>query len=205
MNAANYRPEKLEDFIGAARKKGRVLIEKIKREKVVVDPILLLLQGKPGTGKTRLAQVLAMELAGSKYAIEEFNGKEVGVDTVRSWMNSLGQGNIWSSWRVRLIHEVDLCSADARNLLLTYTDRIERFEAVFATCNPRVEMFEERFQSRFQYTQIENTSTDDVREWLISKWKLPNAVATSIAFQSAGNVRLALKSTQDWMDLQLAA
>jgi replication-associated recombination protein RarA len=205
MNPANYRPVKIEDFIGSARREGEILLAKFKREREGGGPFRILLQGAPGTGKSRLAQVLARDLAGHELGIEEVNGKMVGIDVVRDWMQRAPYRSLFGDYQVKLINEIDLCTADAMNLLLTYVDQLPPFRAVIATCNPPLEMFAERFQSRFQYRKIKNCTTSEVSEWLVSKWKMPQPVATAIAVQSGGNVRLAMNDAQDWWDTKLAS
>ena len=46
-------------------------------------PLAIVLTGAPGIGKTTLANMLALKLTGSNYAVTTENGKEVGVDRVR--------------------------------------------------------------------------------------------------------------------------
>lgn len=204
MNPSNYVPRKIEDFIGSARREGEILMAKIKRERGGGGPFRFMLQGSPGTGKTRLAQVLARELAGHELGVEEVNGKEVGIELVRDWMRSAPYRSLFGDFQVKLVNEVDLCTPDATNLLLTYCDQLPQYRAIIATCNPPIEMFAERFQSRFQYRKIRNCETAEVREWLESKWSIPSDVAGRMAVQSAGNVRLALNDAQDWWDTKLA-
>ena len=83
----NWRPRTAEDLIGQAKRVALAQASKAKR--LASDPsatMKLLLYGPPGVGKTSVVELVALQLAGTPLAIEDYNGREVTVDLVREWM-----------------------------------------------------------------------------------------------------------------------
>ena len=83
----NWRPKTAEDLIGQAKRVAMAQASKAKR--LSSDPsatMKLLLYGPPGVGKTSVVELVALQLAGTPLAIEDYNGREVTVDLVREWM-----------------------------------------------------------------------------------------------------------------------
>ena len=83
-------------------------------------PVKILIYGPPGVGKTSIADMVADELAGTRFAIEEFNGKLVTVDVVKQWMAGLGTCSLFGVYSVRIINELDRCSRDAQAVSYTH-------------------------------------------------------------------------------------
>ena len=86
----NWRPRTAEDLIGQAKRVALAQVSKAKR--LSSDPsaaMKLLLYGPPGVGKTSVVELVALQLAGTPLAIEDYNGREVTVDLVREWMRQL--------------------------------------------------------------------------------------------------------------------
>ena len=71
--------------------------------------------------------------------IESFNGKEVTVDAVRSWMETLPYGSLFSNWSVKIINELDRCSKDAQDILLSYLDRLPPGKALIDQPPPTIQ------------------------------------------------------------------
>ena len=124
------------DFVGQAGKVAEVLLRKAERLRTNPDqPLKLLITGAPGIGKTCLVNLIARTLASHPVAIEDVNGKEVGLDLAREWTRSLAYGSIFGSWSVKVVNELDRCSKDAQDMLLTYLDRMKPGHAFLGTTN----------------------------------------------------------------------
>src|SRR6185369_7476499 len=95
----------------------------------------ILLYGNPGVGKTHLLDLLALELTGSKFAIEHVNGQSVSVDLVRHWRERGCYGNLFSDWTVKRIDELDHAGGSASAELLTLLDYLPPRVAILATTN----------------------------------------------------------------------
>ncbi len=76
--------------------------------------------------------VIARTLVNHPVAIEDVNGKEVGLELAREWTRSLAYGSLFGSWSVKVVNELDRCSKDAQDMLLTYLDRMKPGHAFLA-------------------------------------------------------------------------
>ncbi|MBN8459407.1 MAG: AAA family ATPase [Verrucomicrobia bacterium] len=112
------------DFVGQAGKVAEVLLRKAERLRMHPDqPLRLLVSGAPGIGKTSLVNLIARTLASHPAAIEEVSGLEVRLDLAREWTRSLAHSTLFGPWSVKVVNELDRCSKDAQDMLLTYLDR----------------------------------------------------------------------------------
>jgi hypothetical protein len=145
--------------------------------------------------------MVADALAGTPFAIEEFNGKLVTVDTVKQWMGTLGCRPLFGVYAVKIINEMDRCSRDAQDLLLSYLDRLPPGRAVIGTSNLQLDLLTERFQTRFQSIKISTPTTEDLAEMLRRHWPVDQATALRIAVGSGGCVRAALADLESWLDV----
>jgi replication-associated recombination protein RarA len=163
-------------------------------------PVKILLYGPPGVGKTSIADMIADELAGTRFAIEEFNGKLVTVETVKQWMTALAYQSMFGVYSVKIINEMDRCTRDAQDLLLSYLDRLPPGRAVIGTSNLQLDLLTERFQTRFQSIKLAAPSTEDIAEYLQRHWPVDESTALRIAVGSGGCVRAALADLESWLD-----
>jgi DNA polymerase III delta prime subunit len=197
----NWRPLSADDLIGQARRVAATQIGKAKRLRA--DPratMKLLLYGPPGVGKTSVVELIARELTGSSLAVEDFNGREVTVEAVREWMRALPYGSLFSSWSVRIVNELDRCSREAQDLLLTYLDRLPPGRAFLGTSNLQLDLLTERFQTRFQAIKLLPPSTEELAAFITARWPAAKPIATQIAVGSGGCVRAALADLESWLD-----
>jgi replication-associated recombination protein RarA len=199
-----FRPVSPDDLIGPAGTTARALIpkmERLRREKIAAPKILF--YGPPGTGKTALAEMLAATLAPDEpCAVEHFNGREVGSEQVRRWMESLAYAPMFGGgWSVRIINELDCASREAQELLLTYLDRLRPGRALIATSNLRIDLLTERLQTRFQVWNIQGPETAQIERWLVGRWKAPAQTARAIAQRCKGCVRAALCDLESAFDM----
>ena len=199
-----WRPTGPGDLCGpAAAVAARLVAKASKLRADPAVPVKLLLYGPPGVGKTSVADMVADELSGSRFAIEEYNGKLVTVEVVKQWMGSLGACSLFGVYSVRIINEMDRCSRDAQDLLLSYLDRLPPGRAVIGTSNLQLDLLTERFQTRFQSIKLAAPSTEEIAAMLRRHWPVDNATSLRIAVGSGGCVRAALADLETWLDVAL--
>ncbi len=162
----------------------------------------ILLYGPPGVGKTSIADMVADGLSGTRFAVEEFNGKLVTVEVVKQWMGALGACSLFGVYSVKIINEMDRCTRDAQDLLLIYLDRLPPGRAVIGTSNLHLDLLTERFQTRFQSIKLAAPSTEDIADLLRRHWPVDQATALRIAVGSGGSVRAALADLESWLDAE---
>ena len=197
----NWRPRTAEDLIGQARRVALAQVNKAR--KLTADPsatMKLLLYGPPGVGKTSVVELVALQLAGTPLSIEDYNGREVSVDLVREWMKQLPYGSLFGAWTVKIVNELDRCSREAQDLLLTYLDRLPPGRAFLGTSNLQLELLTERFQTRFQAIKLLPPTTEELATFLTARWPVPQVTASQIAVGSGGCVRAALADLESYLD-----
>ena len=177
-----------------------MLLRKAERLRASPDqPLKLLVSGAPGIGKTSLVNLIARTLASHSAAIEDVNGKEVGLELAREWTRSLAYGSLFGSWSVKVVNELDRCSKDAQDMLLTYLDRMKPGHAFLATTNLDLSSLTERLQTRFLPVRLQSPENEVLATFLARRWHVPIATTRMIAAGAAGNVRAAMADLEMWM------
>jgi replication-associated recombination protein RarA len=188
------------DFVGQAGVVAEKLLRKAERLRTTPDqPLKLLVSGAPGIGKTSLVNLIARTLASHPVAIEDVNGREVGLDVAREWIRHLGHGSLFGPWSVKVVNELDRCSKDAQDMLLTYLDRMKPGHAFLGTTNLHIGSLTERFQTRFQSICLQPPANEALAQFLARRWAAPIAITRKIAEGANGNVRAAMADLEMWM------
>jgi replication-associated recombination protein RarA len=202
MNAqpSSYIPRTPAEFIGPAAKLASVLERKSRNALASGQPIKLLLHGAPGTCKSALANMLASLLTSHTTQIECCNGRNVDIERVRRWQDSLPYRVMGSGFRVLVINEGDTIPGAAQDALLSLLDDLRGHWAVIVTCNSRLDQLTPRLQTRFQAFAVMLPSETEIAA-LLEQFGL-NGQSTRIARACNGNVRAALLDAQSVIDCQ---
>lgn len=193
-----------DQLTGPAGQIAAILAAKCARiRKNPTAPLKTLFYGAPGIGKTHLAWQVAEKLAVTPFDIEHSNGKNVTLDVVRRWIDELPYRSIYGDWQIKIVDELDLCTRDAQDLLLTYLDRLPAGRAFIGTSNLQIDLLAERFQTRLQQFKIEPPTSAEIVA-LLRAQKIPAEVAEQLAFGCGGNVRAALLDAETYQDAQHA-
>jgi len=119
IGPADYRPRSFKDLIGVSRRIGEMLHKKCERAS---GPLKILLYGCPGTGKTELIKMSAVQLtglpldkSGNSFATESVNGKNVNSEMIRRWMEGLAYRPMYR-FEVKLVNEIDRMHPDSQVL-----------------------------------------------------------------------------------------
>jgi len=188
------------DFVGQASMVAEKLLKKAERFRTTPDqPLKLLISGAPGIGKTSLANLIARTLCSHPAAIEDINGREVGLDLAREWTRGLAYGSLFGPWSVKVVNELDRCSKDAQDMLLTYLDRMPAGHAFLGTTNLDIGSLTERFQTRFQSIRLQPPANEALAQFLARRWGAPISITRKIAEGAKGNVRAAMGDLEMWL------
>lgn len=181
------------------------------------DRVAILLHGSPGVGKSHVLDALAIELTGSKFAIEQHNGQSVSVDLVRQWRERAGYGNLFSDWTVKRVDELDHTGSSAAAELLTWLDYLPARTAILATTNDYAKLraaSKGRLETRFKVFRVDAPEIADATEYLRVRYKLPVAIAREIArgavpdgcLPSEGvNMRACVEDAESYLAARLVA
>jgi replication-associated recombination protein RarA len=203
MNPINYKPKRPEDFIGEAKEMAMILERIATRSVRSGERIKLLLRGDPGIGKSALVEHFLEELGANRWTTTKLNGTQLKVETIDEWAGRLCYRELYGTYRVLWIEEVDKVNAFVQARMLTLLDDLPDHVAVVCTSNKELKDFDPRFQSRFQVFSLKPPAAEEIK-WLLKKFGLRKDDINRIANFACGNVRLALFDAQSALD-ELAA
>lgn len=197
---SQYLPDTPLAFIGKTQRIASLLFKKAEQIKMTGGSARWLFTGPVGVGKSRLATLLANNLAHHPTAIEALNGQSCSVDVVRQWERSLAFKPIPGQFAVRVIDEVDRLQEAAANEMRTYLDRIKPGNVVIATTNVPVDKLSQQIQSRFFCYSFEPVGPMEFAVWMRDIWGFPYDVAFEIGKRNLGCVRSALIDAESFLD-----
>jgi DNA polymerase III delta prime subunit len=149
-----YRPSTLENYIGNEHMKDRI--------QYIIDTgemVHLLFYGKPGTGKTSIAKIIANSLNADVLYINasDESGVDIIRDKIKGFASTMGFGNT----KIIILDESDFMSsfgqAALRNVMETFSNNCK----FILTCN-YVEKIIPAIQSRCQSFQVTPPSKKDI-------------------------------------------
>jgi len=173
-------------------------------------PLAIVLTGAPGIGKTTLANMLAMKLTGSNFAVSTENGKEVGVDRVRDFMDSMNNSNLFSvtGHQCWIINEGDNITEAGQVAFLSLLDACPSNYHIILTSNEDLDNWSERFQTRFEVYNIPSPTDEEIAKGLEDRLrpeddnpklqKIWPTVASTASAGCGGNVRQAIMEIRAW-------
>lgn len=164
------------------------------------EPLLAVITGPPGVGKTTIANMIAMKISGSRFAVTTENGKEIGVNRVREAKMSMHESCLFSitGHRAWVINEGDKITDDGQVAFLSLLDECPRRFHVIITSNEDISDWSERFETRFEVYNITKPMPLEIAEGLTTRLGVQANVATAAAEQCGGNVRQAIKEIKAW-------
>lgn len=196
----NFIPTSLDDFVGDhANERGsgaRCIARKI--EQIVrhakandCDPLKILLNGRPGLGKTALSLYFQRLIGCDKWSTTKLNGTQVKLEVVEQLATQMHYKGLFGDYRLIHIDEADEIPRVAQVRFLSLLDDLPSGAAVICTSNCKISDFEERFQTRFQVFDILPPKNEEL-ELLVNRYVGDLNTTRQIVLGAGGNVRSAL-------------
>jgi replication-associated recombination protein RarA len=193
MLPSSYKPKTPDQFIGSARRAAGRLDKLIAASSTDGAPIKVLLLGKPGIGKSALAEYCCSKIGCDRFNTTLLNGTQVKIEEVEAIARSLHYKELFGSYRVLRFEEVDKMSNVAQVRMLTLLDELPPYSAVIATSNCALTELEERFQSRFLVLELQPPPDSEIGDLLLKLAPaLPEPSIRQVMTFACGNVRRAL-------------
>jgi DNA polymerase III delta prime subunit len=208
--AGQFIPRCADDFIGdnvIERQSGNLTgaraitlhVEKMVRvsQKNERSPIKVLLNGKPGLGKSLIALYLQHLIGCDQWSTTKLNGTQVKIEAIEDIARTLHYKSLFSDYRMLWIDEADEIPRVAQVRFLTLLDDLPAGVAVVCTSNCQLKDFENRFQTRFQVFELAPPPIEDIEKLILRiAPDIGRADARDIANYACGNVRQALLDAQ---------
>lgn len=151
-----YRPTKIEDVIGAEH-----LVEKMNSYINEASIPHLLFIGKPGTGKTTIAKILAKSIAGEDGYIYINASDDRGLDAIRTKVVDFCSTASFSDLKIVILDEADNLTQDAQKILRVVTEQFAKTCRFILTGNYENKILEP-IRSRLQLYNFKGASRNDI-------------------------------------------
>jgi replication-associated recombination protein RarA len=195
-----HKPTASSEFIGKASAIAAQLWRKIPKLKETKRPFRWLFSGPAGTGKSRLAEVLAVELAGHPVSITHLNGQSLKVEVVRDWTRNSAYRPLWGDYTIRWVDEIDGASDEAMTELRTYLDSLPPYSGFIATTNVPISGLQKQLQTRCVCYPFDKPTPNEITSLLTIKFGVELTAAAQIAIGCDGCVRAALIDAEEWLE-----
>jgi len=193
MLPSSFKPQSVDEFIGCARQVAHRIETLTAASMVDGAPLKILLLGQPGIGKSALGDYLMRWLHCDRWHTTVLNGTQVKIEVVEDLARTLHYKELFGTYRLIRIEEVDKVPVVAQVRFLTLLDELPAYSAVLCTSNCKLEDLEDRFQSRFVTFQVAPPAPSEIESLLRRVAPaVPVGTIKQIATFACGNVRQAL-------------
>jgi DNA polymerase III delta prime subunit len=201
MTPTTYKPNLPEDFIGDASIIAKMVLTKAEAYRSTGDGnYRLLLYGHPGTGKSRLAMLTALLLAGHPLGVEHVNGQSCNIETIRKWREGSAYRPLYGQRIVKLIDECDAMSEAALNEYRTLSDTLPPCCDIIMTTNKLLAELQPQLQSRAFAHRFKPCNAVPLGHWLTERFGIEGNEALRIAQANRGDIRASLFDAEAWLD-----
>jgi replication-associated recombination protein RarA len=184
-----FRPTKLEDFIGPARVVADDVVKAARLFGPAKVPAMFLFYGEPGTAKTCLSKFTLSIFGVQPANLVEYSGTDFNIEAVRRWSDSIQQSSLFEGYRglwVDMPREAQVRFLKTCDQVADQVVSVRNGVVIAATCNSDVAQLEKRFQSRFQTFCVHGPKGEEMIP-LLERW-LPPESARHLANLSTGRV-----------------
>lgn len=186
--ADKLRPKRLNDVVGQEHLigKGKILRNLIENKKI----FSMILYGRPGTGKTTLARVIAGEIDKQCFFLNAVMNNKADFENAIAESRMLGDA-------VLIIDEIHRMNKDKQDLLLPYVENGTVILIGLTTSNPYIKV-NPAIRSRVQIFELHELTPEDIEKGLkkatkeLEGIKVTPKVLHYIASLSGGDMRTAL-------------